>query len=485
VSRPARTRLAAAAVAVSALVLSTGCAARFERPQAGDPAVVDAGGDPGSDFGLGPGLGLPEPSASGPGAPGGSAAPGAPGSTTGPGATAGPGDPPGGGQTGQPTAGPSRSGSSSTVAAGRRTGISDTTIKLAYLIPKTGAAAVPPQVEQGIRAYWDWLRGRGGVVGRNVQVTTYDTESNEQVARERAQQAIDDDNFAVVALDRLGVQGAIGDYLDARGVPNLMVQTPVNLPRSKQWTFGLTIDHGVQGRLIAQYFRRALGYTTAAVIYETDNTLRPGVAAFKDEAKKLGLQVVYESQVDGNANDFSAQVSGLQANDPQAAWLYMAPIPAGKLGSQADAVGVHPTWFANSISWNFDLIHGEGAVRAFRGARGFSPWPPLSDPRTATYRQAYQQLYSDPPLDLGIPGWGIGQIIASALTNAGSGVGQNSFRHAMQNLRLAGTSPVDKTPLLWSPVGFGPGVRTGADQVITLKESGGRWVLESDYKRRY
>ncbi|HVE64270.1 MAG TPA: ABC transporter substrate-binding protein [Mycobacteriales bacterium] len=483
--------------ALTLALASTGCAARFERPEntagstlvdAGDGLVVDTttGEVVAADEVAEPGASAAPGTPSTPGKPRSATAAGpagGPGTPTRPGASAAPGTRP---SAGAPQPGSTRPASGpSSVDPGKKPGITATTIKLAYLIPKTGAAPVPPQVEQGIRAYWDYLRTKGGVAGRNVQVTIYDTTSNEQVAREVAQQAIDDGNFMVVALDRLGVQQAIGKFLDDRNFPNLQVQTPVNLPASQRWTFGLTIDHDSQGTMIAQYFKRGLKATKVAVVYETDNTLKPGVEAMKTEAKKLGLDVVYESQIDGNGNDFSAQAAQLRESGATATWLYMAPIPAAKLAGQADAIGYHPIWFANSISWNFNIVFGGGANRAMRDARAFSPWPALNDPRTATYKRAYQSLYADPPEDLGIPGWGIGQIISTALKTVGQDLGQNNFRAAMQTLQIGSTSVVDGTPMLWSPLAFGPGVRTGATKVVTYKESNQSWAVEADYRSGY
>ena len=487
----ARRRRLAVATALASAVFATGCAARFEPTEPGADPVALAPEDDGStlvvDEETGEVVAVPSPGAATPGTAGSTA----PATSRGPatGATLGP--RPGTTASARPgaTAGP-RPGSTSSqrpssVDPGRKTGVTASTIKIAYLIPKTGAAPVPPQVEQGIRAYWDYLRTKGGIAGRNVQVSIYDTTSNEQVAREVAQRAIDDGNFAVLALDRLGVSAAIGKFLDDRQVPNLMVQTPVNLPSSQRWTFGLTIDHDEQGTMIAQYFKRGIKQQKVAVVYETDNTLKPGVDAFKTEARKLGLEVVYETQISGDSNDFSAQASQLRSSGATATWLYMAPIPAAKLASQADAIGYHPIWFANSISWNFNIVFGGGANRALRDARAFSPWPALNDPRTAAYKRAYQQLYADPPEDLGIPGWGIGQIIAAALVQVGPDLGQNNFRDVMQNLQLGATSVVDKTPMLWSPLSFGPGVRTGARQVVTDKEQNSSWAVEADYRSGY
>ena len=55
----------------------------------------------------------------------------------------------------------------------------------------------------------------------------------------------------------------------------------------------------------------------------------------------------------------------------------------------------------------------------------------------------------------------------------------------MQNLVLTKTGLVDKTPLLWSPIAFGPGVRTGSTQVITFREKNSSWSVEADYRSGY
>ena len=155
----------------------------------------------------------------------------------------------------------------------------------------------------------------------------------------------------------------------------------------------------------------------------------------------------------------------------------MAPTTAATLANQADAAGFHPIWFANSISWAFDLTFVV-APKSFKGARAFSPWLPLSDPRTATYKQAYsKQNPGEKPDDLGLVGWGVGQIVAEGLENAGPTLGQNSFRDAMQHLHFR--------PDVWAPIDFKPGVREGANVVAVLKEDGGHWALEHDFTGKF
>ena len=358
---------------------------------------------------------------------------------------------------------------------GSTQGISDTEIKVGYLVPVTGAAPVPQSFQKGINAYYDDINAKGGIDGRKIRVVIEDTQSQASVGKTKAQKLIEQDKvFTIVVLDRLENQKAIEDYLESRHFPNIEIQAPPDLSKSSyKWTFGVTIDHVVQGRLIADYFVRVLKASKVNVLYENTPILQPGVDAFKAEIGKLGASVAFSRTIDGNANDYSSEALGLSRSGGTVTWLYMAPTPAAKIVNQADALNYHPVWFANSISWAFDLIFLV-APKALAGARAFSPWVPVSDPRADPYKAAYKAGNpNDTPDDIGLIGWGVGQIVVQGIRGAGSKLGQNTFRESMQTMHFR--------PDIWEPLTFNQGVRLGANVVAVLKESGGKWVLEHDF----
>jgi branched-chain amino acid transport system substrate-binding protein len=277
----------------------------------------------------------------------------------------------------------------------------------------------------------------------------------------------------VVVLAWLENQQMIGEYLNSRKVPNVEIQTPANLSQKEAWSFGVTVDHAVQGKLVADYFVKVLKAKNVGIVSENTPTLDPGRKAFTKEIAKLHAKVSYAHTVEGQQNDFSNEALALKSSGANAVWLYMAPTPAAALANQSDAAGFHPTWFANSISWAFDLVFGIGPD-SLKGARAFSPWLPLSDPRTDAYKKAFSDQNPDlKPDDLGIIGWGVGQIVAEGLRNAKPTLGQNSFRDAMQHLQFR--------PDIWAPLDFRPGVRGGANVVAVLRQDGDHWQLEHDF----
>lgn len=365
------------------------------------------------------------------------------------------------------------------IEPGSTQGITETEIRIGYLLPVTGAAPVPQSFAKGVNAYYDDVNNKGGVNGRKIKVFVEDTQSQASVGKTKAQKLIEETKvFAIVVLDRLENQKAIEDYLESRRFPNIEIQAPADLAKSNyQWTFGVTIDHVVQGRLIADYFVRVLKASKVNVVYENTPILQPGVDAFRAEIDKLGAQVSFSRTIDGNANDYSSEALGLSRSGGTVTWLYMAPTPAAKIVNQADALNYHPVWFANSISWAFDLIFLV-APKALAGARAFSPWLPVSDPRADSYKAAYKAANpNDTPDDLGLIGWGVGQIVVQGLRGAGTKLGQNTFRESMQTMRFR--------PDVWAPLTFNPGVRLGANVVAVLREDGGKWVLDRDFSDRF
>lgn len=394
-------------------------------------------------------------------------------------------------ETGAPTSTPARStGTTATttttapaerggaVAPGSTTGVTDTEITIGYLLPITGAAPIPSRFDKGVNVYWNDVNAKGGIAGRKVRVIVEDTQSQAEVGKDKAKKLIEEDHvFAVVVLDRLENQEAIGKYLDSRKVPNIEVQTPANLPANRTWSFNVTIDQGHQGKLVADYFVKVLKAKKVGIVTENTPMLDPGRKQFTKEVAALGAEVAYEKKVEGQATDFSNEALALSNSGAKAVWLYMAPTTAASLANQADAAGFHPTWFANSISWGFDLVFAVGP-KSLKGARAFSPWLPLEDPRTAAYKKAYSEQNPElKPDDLGILGWGLGQIIAEGVRRAGPKLGQNSFRNAMQHLRFR--------PDIWAPISFGPGVREGANVVAVLKDDGAKWGLERDFTGKF
>jgi len=466
----------------AAALLTSACAARFEQPD----ALAQQGVDPG----LGPEQGgaplVPGAVPSGPGTdpvlggplPG--SAPQAGGRGPGPGAG------PRGGQVQGPRA-TSAPGAVS-VPAGSTTGVTATTVRIGFFVPKTGAAPVPPTIDAQAQNYFDYVRTKGGIHGRNVQVTIYDTGSTEAGARAAVQQALDDGIFAAVSLDRISVEGALVTALHKAGVPHLINQMPHEMAIPDDG-FYIGTDQVNNGKQIADYMAHTLKVKKVGFVGETDPTAYPARDAFVARAKANGLEVVHNEVVNGMDSQFLAEAQKLKNDGAESVFLYVAPNNAINISKETDSIGYHPVWVSSSIAWGFNLVLTP-AAGALDGARSFSPWGGLSDARYATFNRVNTAGRTQQDKDIGLAAWGFGQVLAAAIKAAGPQLGRNSFRVAMQNLRTGTTDVVTGAAMCWPPLDFTSGKRYGSgDRTIVMRVQGSGansvWVTESDYRSRY
>jgi ABC-type branched-subunit amino acid transport system substrate-binding protein len=492
--RSARSR-GVGACAAAVLLLTSGCAARFDRTEAAAGSqVLGQEGLPADQAGAGTAPVAPGTASTvtgGGAGPVAGAAAGAVGGSSGSGAVAGP-----------VGVGPSRSASSPSsasagagsvagpVAVGSTTGVTKTSVLLGLFVPKTGAAPVPPTIDAQAQNYWDYVKAKGGIYGRNVTIKIYDTGSTEAGARTAVQQAQSDGIFAAISLDRISVEGALVTALHNAGIPHLINQMP-EAQAIPSDGFYIGTDQVNNGRQIADYMAHTLKVKTVGFVGETDPTAYPARDAFVAEAKKLGLKVVHNEVVNGMDSQFLSEAQKLKNDNAQSVWMYVAPNNAINLSKEAQADGYHPTWVGSSISWGFNLVLAPSGG-ALDGAKTFSPWGGLSDPRYATYNQVNDQGKTSQDKDIGLPAWGYGQIISAAMKAVGPALGRNSFRVAMQNLKTGATDVVTGAPMCWPPLDFTGGKRYGSGDrtiVMTVKGNGAAgsavWATESDYRSVY
>ncbi|MFT5222321.1 MAG: branched-chain amino acid transport system substrate-binding protein [Glaciecola sp.] len=357
-------------------------------------------------------------------------------------------------------------------------GVTDTEIVIGYLLPLTGAAPLPAGFDDGVNVYWNYLNANGGVNGRSVRIIIYDTQSTTSDAVAQARKAVTEDKvFTILSLDRLEVQDAIAKFLEQVGMPHIMVQAPASPPSTWKNTFVASVDHIVQGRGIATFFADDLkakdGATKVGFVREQTNALKPGTDAFEQRGAELGLDVVAKLTTQPSNNDQSGTVSALQNSGAEIVWLYMAPTVAANIIGSAGARGYTPIWFANNISWQFELAN-DVTAGYLDGAYAFSSFIPLNDKRADAYKAEYRRQIADPtknPDDIGLVGWGAGEVLSDVLDSAGKNLGWDSLRSALKKFKKPGN--------VWTALDFTGGFN-GANVVKVLKSNGQDWSLFQD-----
>jgi ABC-type branched-subunit amino acid transport system substrate-binding protein len=220
---------------------------------------------------------------------------------------------------------------------GDTTGVTDTEIKIATLLPmsNTSAAAWGVPLSKGMQAYYDYINDNGGIYGRKITFLVGDTQYTGPVASEVARKLVEQDKvFAIQGSLGTAAHSAVWTYLEDRGVPDMYILTG-----NTKWTepiaknrFGFLVDYITEGRILGKYIAENFQGKKLGIIAQNDDFGKEG-----EEGLKLGveendgnMEIVVE-YYDETQNDMTAQAQRLQNANVDVIGFYGMPVQAGSI----------------------------------------------------------------------------------------------------------------------------------------------------------
>jgi len=198
------------------------------------------------------------------------------------------------------------------------------TVKIGVIQPLSGpVAASGNYVRMGAEIGRDWVNGRGGVLGRQVQLLIEDNKSDPKEAATAAEKLIVRDKVPVI----VGAWGssmtlAAMPKLEEYGVP-MVVETSsaaTITKRGNPWIFRISPPSEMEALGLQKYLAD-LGIKKADFLAVNTDWGRGAVGAFGDLLKKSGAAVGAAEFMDQAATDMSAQLNKLKADTSDTLFL--------------------------------------------------------------------------------------------------------------------------------------------------------------------
>ncbi|MDB5654471.1 MAG: Extracellular ligand-binding receptor [Tardiphaga sp.] len=183
-------------------------------------------------------------------------------------------------------------------------GASDTEIKLGQTVPHSGPGSLYGVLGRVGEAYFQMLNEKGGINGRKIRFFTLDDAYSAPKAVEATRRLVEQEE--VLALfGSLGTapQTAVHKYLNAKGVPQLLLNTGAskwNDPKNNKWTMAGLPLYPTEARILAKYVVSVKPNARVGILYQNDDFGRDFLGPFKDELAKAGgtAKVVMETTYD-------------------------------------------------------------------------------------------------------------------------------------------------------------------------------------------
>ncbi|WP_238363992.1 ABC transporter substrate-binding protein [Mesobacterium pallidum] len=215
-------------------------------------------------------------------------------------------------------------------------------VVIADVAELSGAGAAAGAVwHDGVKMAVEEINAAGGILGEQIDLREYDSQTDPQNSRAMVQKAIDDD--AYVLLGTVYSSSTVVNMLVAQqnGVPQLTgSESPTITAKGNPYIFRTAF--GAQKGLpkLGTYLKDDLGAQKIAVIWANTEFGKGGHDAFMAVAEDLGLEIVADVPTEQAQVDFAADVAKLASAGADAVFSYMTEEESARFLIEAEKQGL-------------------------------------------------------------------------------------------------------------------------------------------------
>ena len=249
-------------------------------------------------------------------------------------------------------------------------GASDTEIKLGQTVPHSGPGSLYGVLGRVGEAHFQMLNESGGINGRKIKFFTMDDAYSAPKCVEATRRLVEQEE--VLALfGSLGTapQTAVHKYLNAKGVPQLLLNTGAskwNDPKNNKWTMAGLPLYPTEARILAKHVVSVKPDARVGILYQNDDFGRDFLGPFKKVLENAGgtAKVIMEQTYDLTDPTLDSQLINLSKSGADVFYN----ISTGKASSQsirkAAELGWRPLQLLSAGSTGRSILNAAGFENA-------------------------------------------------------------------------------------------------------------------------
>jgi branched-chain amino acid transport system substrate-binding protein len=326
-------------------------------------------------------------------------------------------------------------------AAAKATGpASDTgAILIGHYGSMTGSEATFGQSsDNGIRLAVREQNARGGVLGRQIELKTYDTQGKTQEAGTAVTRLITDDGaVAILGEVASSLSLAGGAVAQQYGIP--MITPSSTNPRVTQVgdkIFRVCFTDQFQGYACAKFAHDNLKAQKVATLYDQGQAYSKGLKDYFAQAlRELGGTIVTEQAYTGGDQDFSAQLTTIRQSGADVVFIPGYYTDAGNIALQARKLGIKAALLGGD-GWDSAKLAEIGG-EAIEGSYFSNHYSPQEQrPEVQNFVEKYRAEHGQVPDALAALGYDAALLLFDAMGRAGSLGGEEIARAISQTRGL-------------------------------------------------
>jgi branched-chain amino acid transport system substrate-binding protein len=310
-------------------------------------------------------------------------------------------------------------------------------VKIVGLVELSGTGATSgTNFNDGVKLAVKEINAAGGILGRKVEYTSSDTQSQPQVAKALAVKAIDDGAYVVMGPVFSG--SILVSMVETRRaeIPNFTGgEAAAITQQGNPYIFRTAFTQTTSMPKVARYIKDNLKATTVAIIYTNNDFGKGGRDVFVKALDPHGIKVVADISTDPGQVDFSgAALKAKQAN-ADALFDYTNEEEAARALREQRKQGYDKPIVGETVLTSQKVIElaGEAANGAVAHV-GLTADAP--DPGIRAFAAKFQKEYNYKPDHNGLKGYS-GMYIVKAVTEKVGKFDPKAFADAMHGVKLS------------------------------------------------
>ena len=310
-------------------------------------------------------------------------------------------------------------------------------IKITGVVELSGAGATSgTNFNDGVKLAVKEINAAGGILGRRVDYTWGDTQSQPQVAKALAVKAIDDNSYVVMGPVFSGsILVSMAETKRAE-IPNFTggEASAITL-QGNPYIFRTPFTQASAMPKVARYLKDNVKAKTVAVIWVNNDFGKGGRDAFMKAVEAQGIKVVADISTDQGQLDFSGAVLKAKQANADALFVYSNEEESARALRELRKQGYDKPIVGETVLTSQKVIElaGEAANGAVAhvGLTADAPSPAI-----AAFASKFQKEYNYKPDHNGLKGY-TAMYIVKAVTEKNGKVDPKALANAMHGIKLS------------------------------------------------
>ena len=310
-------------------------------------------------------------------------------------------------------------------------------IKIFGLVELSGTGTTSgTNFNDGVKLAVKEINAAGGVLGRRIEYSASDTQSQPQVAKTLAVKAVDEGAYVVMGPVFSG--SIIVSMAETRRaeIPNFTGGEAASITQQgNPYIFRTAFTQTTSMPKVARYIKDKLNAKSIAIIYTNNDFGKGGRDVFVKALEPQGIKVVADISTDPGQLDFSGAVLKAKQSNADALFVYTNEEEAARALRELRKQGYDKPIVGETVLTSQKVIELAGdAANGVVGHVGLTADAP--DPGIRAFAAKFQKEYNYKPDHNGVKGY-TAMYIVKAVTEKIGKVDRKAFADAMHGVKLS------------------------------------------------